>query len=170
MWTTPVIVSTSLSVLALVVASGSAVWQVVSWRRSGPRVEVAARAAATGFGGHLVVIEAKNSGRLSTQVQACGFELPSGRHIFCPFNFEGQPLPLPAELHAGGAVSFHFNPSDVAIPFAAEEITGEGVRAYVVTGHGRIRGEEFHLGNMLKALKPTYGFKRRNVIADAAGQ
>lgn len=170
MWTTPVIVSTSLSVFALLVASGSAVWQVQSWRRSGPRVTVAARAAVTGFGGSLVVIEAKNSGRLATEVQGCGFDLPTGRHIVCPFDFQGQPLPLPVTLHAGGVVSFHFNPSDVAIPFDAEEITGEDVRAYVATGHGRFRGDEFHLGEMLRALEPTYSLGRRSTAADATGQ
>jgi hypothetical protein len=116
-------------------------------------VAVSARAAVTGFDDRLVVVEASNAGRLATEVQACGFDLRSGRHIVCPFDFLGEPIQLPAELPPGGTVAFHFNAADISTPLNVEgDGAGEGVRAYVVTGHGRIRGDAFHLGNMLQAL------------------
>ena len=39
-WTWPVILTLSISLLALAVAGASLTWQIVSWRRSGPRVTV----------------------------------------------------------------------------------------------------------------------------------
>jgi len=72
------------------------------------------------------------------------------------FNFEGYPLGLPAQLPPGGVMSFHFNPPDVSKPLAEEGVGGEGTRAYVQTGHGRFRGNRFHLGEMLKPLRPYY--------------
>jgi hypothetical protein len=160
MWTWPVVLSTSLAAVALVVSVAALGWQVVSWRRSGPRIEVAARAAVTP-NQRLIVIEAKNSGRLGTEIQTCGFDLPSGRHIVCPFDFQGVPLALPAQLPAGGKVSFYFRPDDVLQPLTGEGVTGENTRVYVATGHGRFRGEPFHLGEMLKPLIQPYGFRKR---------
>jgi hypothetical protein len=155
MWTWPVILSLTLSGVALIVAIGALVWQVVSWRRSGPRVAVAARSAVTGNGDPLIVIEVKNSGRLATEIQGCGFDLLSGRQIICPYDFLGQPLSLPAQLTPGGEVNFHFSPPAVLTPLIEERVTGDGTRAFVRTGHGRIRGERFHLGEMIKALAPS---------------
>jgi hypothetical protein len=154
MWSGPVVVSTALSALALPVALTSLGWQVLSWRRSGPRVSVTARAAVTGGGDGLVALEATNSGRLATVVQNCGFDLRSGRHIVCPFDFLGAKLQLPADLPPGGAVEFLFKASDIWTPLHAEgDAAGEGVRAYVSTGHGRVRGKAFNLGNMLRMLR-----------------
>lgn len=155
MWTWPVVLSTALSGLALLVSFAALGWQVVSWRRSGPRVSVVAHTAVTGTGGRLIVIEARNSGRLATEIQGCGFDLTNGRHIVCPYDFLGRPLPLPAPLPPGGTVDFHFNPSDVLQPLTGEGLSGEGTRAYVRTGHSRVRGKPFHLGEMIEALTPS---------------
>lgn len=155
--------ATSMSGVAIVMSVIALVWQVISWRRSGPGVSVAARAGAAGTGESVVVIEAKNSGRLATEIQGCGFDLPSGRQIVRLVDFFGQPLQLPAQLAAGGEVNFHLHAPDVAIPLAAERVTSEGVRAFVRTGHGRINGKPFHLGEVLAALAPYGGPARRSV-------
>lgn len=139
-----------ISVLALLVAGGSLCWQITSWRRSGPRVSVRALSAATPQGG-CIVIEATNSGRLSTEVTSCGFDLPGGRHIQNPISFFGAPHPLPANLAAGGSVSFHYHPEGLRQPLVGEKVSGEGVRPYVVTGHGRVQGAPIHLGKMISA-------------------
>jgi hypothetical protein len=141
-----------MSGVALIVSIAALVWQVISWRRSGPRVRVAARAVVAGTGARLIAIEVRNSGRLATEVQNCGFDLPSGRHIVCPYDFQGQPLQFPAQLPPGGEVNFYLAPPALARPLAEEGVTGEGVCAYVRTGHGRINGEPFHLGKMIAAL------------------
>jgi hypothetical protein len=66
-------------------AGGSLTWQVISWRRSGPRVTVKTTwGIITGtprHGAWFVGIDAKNSGRLGTQVHQFGFKLPNGRTI-----------------------------------------------------------------------------------------
>jgi len=155
MFTWPIVLSLVLSSLAFLVALGSLVWQITSWRRSGPRLSVRARSAFAAVGGGLIVIEAKNAGRLATEIQTCGFDLPGGRQIVCLYDFFGQPFGLPAQLPAGGTVDFNYNPRDVLIPFIDEGIVGDGVRAFVQTGHGRIRSDPFHLGRMLKALAPS---------------
>jgi hypothetical protein len=155
MWTWPVVLSTALASVALVVAIGTLAWQIVSWRRSGPRVKVTARPAVTADGGRLIVIEAVNSGRLGTEIQGCGFDLPSGTQIVCPYNFWGRVLQWPKGLGPGSTVDFHFKPRDVLEPLIGERVTGDGTRAYVRTGHGRVRGKPFHLGEMIKALTPS---------------
>jgi hypothetical protein len=87
-WTWPVILSLCTSVFALFVAFAALVWQIISWRRSGPRVTVRAVSAGTSEG-TCIVIEAKNSGRLATEIGGCGFDLPGGRHIVNPVSFFG---------------------------------------------------------------------------------
>ena len=157
MWTWPVVLSTALAGVALAISIATFVWQVVSWRRSGPRVKVSARAAVTGDGGRLIIIEAVNSGRLGTEVQGCGFDLPSKRHIVCLYDAFGRPFQFPADLGPGRSIDFHFHPRDVLKPLIDEKVTGSDTRAYVQTGHGRVRGDEFHLGEMIKALAPERG-------------
>ena len=49
-------------------------------------------------------------GRLATEIHGCAFDLRSGRHIVCPFDFQGQPLQLPVQLSACGEVNFYFDP------------------------------------------------------------
>jgi hypothetical protein len=39
-WTWPVILTLGIALLALAVSSASLTWQIISWRRSGPRVSV----------------------------------------------------------------------------------------------------------------------------------
>lgn len=152
MWTWPIVLTLCISVLALCVAGGSLWWQVTSWRRSGPRLIVRVRPAVAAVGGGLIVIEAKNSGRLGTEIQGCGFDLPGGRQIVCLYDAFGHNFGLPAQLPAGGSVDFHYSPADVLVPFIEEGIEGAGVRGFVQTGHGRIRSEKFHLGKMIKTM------------------
>lgn len=150
MWTWPIVLTLCISVLALCVAGGSLWWQIRSWRRSGPRVTVAARSAATPEGG-CIVIEATNSGRMATEIGNCGFDLPNGRHIQNPMSFFGVPHALPAQLAVGGKVSFYYSPEGLQVPLVGEGLTGEDVRPYAETGHGRIKGPAVHLGKMITA-------------------
>jgi hypothetical protein len=148
-WSWPVITSLCTSVLALLVALGALVWQITSWRRSGPRVSVKAVSAATPEG-KCIVIQATNAGRLATEVSGCGFDLPSGRHIVNPIGAFG-PHAVPATLAPGGSVSFYFHPEGLRQPLTGEGISGEGVRPYVETGHGHVNGSQIHLGKMIDA-------------------
>jgi hypothetical protein len=151
-FTWPVVLSLCVSGLAFVVSLAALAWQVVSWRRSGPRVTVRARSAVAAVGGGLIVIEANNSGRLGTETHGCGFDLPNNRQIVCLYDFFGQPFQYPAQLSTGGSLDFHLSPRDVPEPLLKEHVTGDGTRAFVQTGHGRFQSGPFHLGDMIKAL------------------
>jgi hypothetical protein len=59
---------------------------------------------------------------------------------------------LPAQLPAGGTVSFHYRAERMRIALIEERTTGQAARPYGKTEHGRIQGDPFHLGKMTAAL------------------
>lgn len=152
-WTWPVILTLCISLLALVVAGGSLTWQIISWRRSGPRVSVK---TTVGLGGDppvwFVAVEARNSGRLGTEVQQFGLQLPNGRHLQNIYDFLGQPVQLPTPLGPGGTASMTYRAEDLRRILYEQGISGENVRPYVNTGHGRLEGEPIHLGERIANL------------------
>jgi hypothetical protein len=144
-WTGPVILTLCIALLSLLLAGIALGWQVVSWRRSGPRVKVSAGWGFYSTGAGLIFITATNSGRLGTEIGSCGFDLPDDRQIVDP------DVQLPTtELAPGGSVSVRFNPDRLRIPLAEQAVTGKGVRPWVQTGHGRIRGKRVHLGELIE--------------------
>lgn len=72
--TGPVILTLCVSILALVVSAIALGWQVVSWRRSGPRVRVTSK---SGFATSepFVSIEITNAGRLATEIRQIAYQL-----------------------------------------------------------------------------------------------
>ena len=104
LWTGPVILTLCIALLALAVSGAALGWQIVSWRRSGRQVSVKATSGIGGLppGVWFVGIEATNSGRLATEIEQFGFQLPSGRHMQNIYDFLGQPVKLPMLLAPGG--------------------------------------------------------------------
>ncbi len=97
-----------------------------------------------------VGVEATNSGRLGTEVQQFGFQLPNGRHLQNIYDFLGQPVQLPMPLAPGGTASMTYA---ARIRLLREQgISGENVRPYVSTGHGRVEGHAIHLGERIANL------------------
>ena len=74
LWSGPVILTLCLSVLALIVSVTALIWQVVSWRRSGPQVRVSSRVGVADTV-PFVSIEITNAGRMATEVNQLGFQL-----------------------------------------------------------------------------------------------
>ena len=156
-WTWPVILTLCISVLALLMAGGSLTWQVISWRRSGPRVTVKTTwGIITGtprHGAWFVGIDAKNSGRLGTQVHQFGFKLPNGRTIVGWEDFVvGQTVYYPVDLGPGGSASLTYNLEGLRQALTSERLSGKGVQPYVQTGHGTVMGRKIHLGDMVDKL------------------
>jgi hypothetical protein len=153
-WTWPVILTLCVSVVALAVAGGSLTWQIVSWRRSGPRVSVKTTSGIGGMppGVWFVGVEATNSGRLGTEIGQFGFQLPNGRHIQSIHDFLGQPVQLPMPLAPGRTVSMLYAAQDIREILRQQGISGENVRPYVSTGHGRVEGHAIHLGERIANL------------------
>ncbi|MEE2852230.1 MAG: hypothetical protein VX424_06200 [Actinomycetota bacterium] len=147
------ILTLCISGLAFVLSVISVVWQVVSWRRSGPRIKVK---RIHGIGGPpqgvwLIGVQAENSGRLGTQVQQFGFQLPDGQFITALEDFLGMPIQLPMELPAGGVVAARYNALHIRNALAGRRF-GKRVRPFVETGHGRYIGKKIDLANEVDIL------------------
>jgi hypothetical protein len=156
-WTWPVILTLCISLLALAVSGASLTWQIVSWRRSCPRVSVK---TVSGIGGRpgvrFVGVEATNSGRLGTEIEQFGFQLPNGRHIQAIHDYLGQPVELPMPLAPGRTATMLYAAQHIWEILRQEGVSGENVRPYVAanwrpvsTGHGRFDGDAIHLGQRI---------------------
>jgi len=99
-----------------------------------------------------VGVEATNSGRLGTEVQQFGFQLPNGRHLQNIYDFLGQPVQLAMQLAPGGTAIMTCAAEDIRRLLREQGISGENVRPYVNTGHGRFEGEPIHLGERIANL------------------
>jgi hypothetical protein len=147
MWTGPVILTLVIAGFALALSVISLGWQVHSWRHSGPRVTVKRTRGigGTARGVWFTGVQAVNSGRLGTQIQQFGFQLPNGQIITALYEFIGQPIQLPMDLPAGGTASVMYNARNIREALAGQPRFGEEVRPFVVTGHGRFEGEKIDL-------------------------
>lgn len=154
-WTWPVILTLCIALLAFAVSVASLTWQIISWRRSGPRVRVRPTSGVGGAPPNLVWfvgIEATNSGRLGTEIQQFGFQLPNGRHIQNIYDFLGQPMKFPVPLGPGQSVTMTYDAEHIREALREEGISGKRVRPYATTGHGRIEGKRMHLGKWIEHL------------------
>lgn len=146
-WTGPVIAALVLSVLALLVSISSILWQIYSWRRTGPRVTVRAQHAFLApYAGDLVPmvsITATNKGRSSTQVQGFGFRVKGKSDLVSPASYLA-PLDLPADLSVGGEVTYYYYDPAALVRESREKGLGR-LRPFVRTGHGRTYGKPLKL-------------------------
>jgi hypothetical protein len=159
-WTGPVILTLCISLLALAVAGASLTWQIISWRRSSPRVSVK---TVSGIGGRpgvwFVGVEATNSGRLGIEIEQFGFQLPNGRHIQAIHDYLGQPVELPMPLAPGRTATMRYAARHIWEILRQEGVSGENVRPYVAANwrpvsseHGRFEGDAIHLGQRIANL------------------
>jgi hypothetical protein len=88
----------------------------------------------------------------SEQIGQFGFQLPNGRHIQSIHDFLGQPVQLPMPLAPGRTVSMLYAAQDIREILCQQGISGENVRPYVSTGHGRVEGHAIHLGERIANL------------------
>lgn len=146
-WTGPVIATMCLSVLALTVSVTALIWQVVSWRRSGPQIRVSSRVGVADTV-PFVSIEITNAGRMTTEVNQLGFQLSgldNRQHIVMFRDALGMQVALPLPLPPGGTVSKMFAAADVVQVIRDCHFFATQARAYAVTGHGRTEGDQFDL-------------------------
>ena len=145
-WTPPVILSLCISGLAFVMSGVALGWQIISWRRSGPRVEVARiqGIGATAEGMWFIGVRARNSGRLGTTAQQFGFQLPKGQVITSLYDWLRQPIQLPMDLPPGGDASVMYSVQGVqeALAQLPAKTARKKVRPFVTTGHGRFEGKK----------------------------
>ena len=154
LWSGPVILTLCLSVLALIVSVTALIWQVVSWRRSGPQVRVSSRVGVADTV-PFVSIEITNAGRMATEVNQLGFQLSAlddRQHIVMFRDALGMLVALPLALPPGGTVSKMFAAADVLQVIRDSDFSATQARAYTVTGHGRMEGEQFDLRRRVEGL------------------
>ena len=151
-WTGPVILTLCISALAFLMSGAALAWQLISWRRSGPRVRVA---AINGVGGDpdrlvdFIGIRATNQGRLSTEVTGAGFLLTNNQTIQAIEDAFGLPIQLPEPLNPGGRVSVLYKVDGLRRGLQQANDAGADARPYVETGHGRVFGKKIHLGQWI---------------------
>jgi len=154
-WTWPVVLTLCLALLALAVSGGSLCWQITSWRRSGPQLTVR---TINGIGGTppsgvwFVGVEVTNSGRLGTQVEQFGFQLPNGNTIQNIYDFLGQPVQFPVPLAPGQTASMRYRVDHIREILREQGLSGDNVRPFAQTGHGRVEGPAEHLGERIQHL------------------
>lgn len=156
-WTGPVILTLCVSILALAVSAITLGWQVISWRRSGPRVRVTSK---SGFAGTapFVSIEITNAGRLATEISQMAFQLSSldDRNQVVMFrDVLGDLVTMPIPLAPGATVSKLFAASAVLEVLDGNEFAGTEARPYAITGHGRTEGDQFDLRGRVQMLVET---------------
>lgn len=105
------ILTLCISALAFVMSGLALGFQIHSWRRSGPRVEVVRTQGigATADGVWAIGVGARNCGRLGTKAQQFGFQLSNGQVITSVYDFLGQPIVLPMDLPPGGEASVMYS-------------------------------------------------------------
>ncbi|OMC42373.1 hypothetical protein A5744_15805 [Mycobacterium sp. IS-1264] len=148
------ILTLCISSLALAVSIGVLIWQIISWRRSGPRLRVVRiqGIGGTARGVWFIGVQAENSGRLGTQVQTFGFQLPNGDTIQAGEDFLGQAIQLPMDLPPGGKASVTYNIAGIRRALDQSGHDGRGARPFVTTGHGRFAGKPINLGDEIDLL------------------
>jgi hypothetical protein len=72
-------------------------------------------------------------------VHQFGFKLPDDR-VLVDFESYLQPVKLPAELTAGGEVSYYFSKERLRDAIAENGLEPEDLRPFVRSGHGEVVG------------------------------
>jgi hypothetical protein len=84
-------------------------------------------------------ITAANSGRAGTMVHQFGFKVPNDR-VLVQFESFLQPVKLPAELGAGGEVSYYFSREWLRQAVAENGLKPADLQPFVRSGHGEVVG------------------------------
>ncbi|MGI5214962.1 hypothetical protein [Plantactinospora sp. CA-290183] len=128
-----------LSIIAIVMSAASLLWQVVSWRRSGPvvTVTVAQSLAAFPTGAEwFTSVTARNTGRAPITVTGWGFQTPDGGSVV-----QLRPVawasPVPYRLEPGSEGSWLMATDDVQGTSAERGVRYQDLRAFVRLADGR---------------------------------
>lgn len=129
-----------LSIVALIVGAASLMWQVISWKRSGPVVGVTATQSLPIFDhGPLdwyVAVTAQNSGRAPVTVTGWGLRFPDGQTFVMVRNLPWS-APLPHRLDAGAEGSWMIPTDEVKKECAARGVRHQDLTGFVRLANGR---------------------------------
>jgi hypothetical protein len=135
-----VVASLILGVVGTVTGLGALAWQVVTWRRSGPVVEVSANQVFPAYGDHLgeqiTEVTARNSGRSPVTVSSWGLRFPDGQVMIIRQPFAGSDS-LPYRLEDGASGSWYIETTAVAETCRAHGVDYADLTAYVHLANGQ---------------------------------
>jgi hypothetical protein len=138
-----IVASLVLSVVAVTLATLSLGWNIYSWHRAGARLKVTASSLMT-YGPPMgqqtfIAIEVVNNGRLATQVQMVGFELPTGEILIAP-QAAIPGVSLPHGLDPGASFVYPMSAEDLKGHVSRTGLTTQDIRPYATCGHGTFHG------------------------------
>ena len=111
------IVTLVIAVLGLVAAAISLVWQIVSWRLTGPVVKVSVSmgvlVGVSGPGHAIISITARNVGRSNVSIGAWGLRLPNGERLIVPIPEAWAGPRVPYTLMGGHSESWRMDHDEV---------------------------------------------------------
>lgn len=159
-WTGPVILTLCISSAAFLLSIIALAWQVISWRRSGARLKVTTTWGVfdtpAGTGRWFLGITVRNRGRLATEIDQIGFQLPRWRQhrqlVVPTMDAMGSPIQRPIPLGPGASTSLTFDVPSTLAGLRQAGLSGKGARPFADTGHGRTRGGRRNIGKMLEEL------------------
>jgi hypothetical protein len=129
-----------LGIVGTVTGIGALVWQVITWKRSGPVVTVTAMQALPTYGDRvgdpLTCVTARNSGRAPVTVSSWGLRFPDGQVMFIRQAFAGSDA-LPYRLEAGASGSWSVETTAVAETCKAHGVDYADLTAYVNLANGQ---------------------------------
>lgn len=131
---------------ALAVSSVALGWQIVSWRRSGPRLSVTATNGITQNAINETPVEFRavtvhNEGRASAVVHEFGFCAPSGHQLLMFAGNALNPVRLPATVDpSGGEVDVWFPVEDLRIKCAEVDCKISDLAPFARVGKQRVTG------------------------------
>lgn len=128
-----------LAILAFLLSCVSLTWQIVSWRRSGPRVVVNASQSFPvydhGLGDQMVAVTARNKGRAATTVMGWSLEFPNGDNLIMQRQLPWTPS-LPHRLEAHSEATWFIATDEVRQECAQRGVHYRDLRAVVNLASG----------------------------------
>jgi hypothetical protein len=133
------VASFALAIFAVLLSCVSLTWQIVSWRRSGPRVAVDASQSLPmydhGAGNWMVAITARNTGRAATTVTGWSLEFPTGDKLVMTNQLPWTPS-LPHRLEAHSDATWFIDTDEVKQECAQRGVHYTDLRAVVSLASG----------------------------------
>lgn len=133
------IASFVLAIFAVMLSCASLSWQIISWRRTGPRVIVTASQSLPmydqGPGEWMVAVTARNRGRSATTVTNWSLEFPDGGNLVMRRQMQWTPS-LPHRLEAHSEATWFIETDAVKVECAQRGVQYTDLRAVVNLASG----------------------------------
>jgi hypothetical protein len=130
----------SLSIIAIVMSAASLGWQVITWQKGGPVVDVTVSTSMPTYGDRVgdphVTVTAMNTGRSPVTVNGWGLRCPDGQNMVMINNLAWS-TPLPHRLEPAADGKWHIVTEDVRKQCEARGIRYQDLVAYVNLADGR---------------------------------